>query len=761
VAAGLLVACGRGSAGHQIGHYPSYYPDEIRIDVIDPAAAGKGLAERTLHAYVGAVPAFGATRPPHVDHVKSLGSFLVLSFDAASPRYAAPDKRCAAARGILKALGAKAPAGFVFHPYPVTPYHSDYVDHLDRIEAAKAAITGAPAALPAVRIAARGRLAETIVEPTGKAASGSADVVLEEVAVEDLLALSGVRFDGWTGPPWVKEGWFHAHWLLAPGIDAASRPAVEEAYAHLIHGEVLGPADRANLERELLAALGAGCGRVVVGYTEREEYVNRAYPDGIENIAFDALSGLNSPVFVRTVKLKDYPWNGKLHLGVRHRSDSAWNPVAGFTDPMGRLMWAAIGDPAMIHFPFNASWMPNRVQAVVTKVKGQSGGITVPPDAVRPQPGTGRLERVGAATFSSTKVVYDVLASPFEDGTKMGVADLLYPFAFAYRWGAKGGSGEAAREPRLRPALEALQERLVGIKAVRIDKTVHAIAEGLNVVWETPVLEIYLRGAPGDEQQQSALAPPWSTVPWHLLALMEEAVVRGYAAFSKEEADRRGVPWLDLVRDASLRAKLIALAAEFERAGYRPGPIEALVSEQEARARWRSLKAFAESKGHFLVANGPYRLKQWRPDGVVLEAVREASYPLGFGTFDRFVNPPRAVIEDVVQDAGAITVRASAEMVQKVGRSYQIVKEPLLHTTTRGVYGLLVVSRYLLIGPGDKVVKLDKLQWRKDGLFAVKLPERLPPGQYSLALGIFLDGNVLQPTARLLRLRVEGAGPPG
>ena len=29
---------------------------------------------------------------------------------------------------------------------------------------------------------------------------------------------------------------------------------------------------------------------------------------------------------------------------------------------------------------------------------------------------------------------------------------------------------------------------------------------------------------------------------------------------------------------------------------------------------------------------------------VVLEAVRELTYPLGFGTFDRFVNPPRAVI---------------------------------------------------------------------------------------------------------------------
>ena len=73
---------------------------------------------------------------------------------------------------------------------------------------------------------------------------------------------------------------------------------------------------------------------------------------------------------------------------------------------------------------------------------GQSGGIKVPADAVHPQ-GAGEvfLQPVGERAFASAKVVYDVIASPFEDGSEMAVADLLYPYIFAHRWGSNAGVG--------------------------------------------------------------------------------------------------------------------------------------------------------------------------------------------------------------------------------------------------------------------------------------------------------------------------------
>ncbi|HET8543491.1 MAG TPA: hypothetical protein VFL68_03195 [Pseudolabrys sp.] len=758
--AGLVVAGGQGTAGHSVGHFPSYYPDEIRVEAIGPAAAAKGLSDETLHAYVGAAPSFAGPIPKHVESVRSLGSILVLSFKMTSARFASAGARCAAAREFMAALRDEKTGGFIFHPYPVTPYHADYLHHLDRVETAINALGGAATPAASEKIGATGLLAATIVRARWQLAPDNADVVLEEIPVATLLASTSVPFDGWSGPPWAKEGWFEAHRLLAPALDSAAQGAMDENYVRLIRGESLNLAERADLERRLVAALIHGCARMVVGYTTKEEFVDAAYPAGIENIAYDSLHGLSSAIFFRTAKLKEYPWNGKLHLGVRERSAGAWNPVAGFTDPMGRLIWLAVGDPAMIQFPFNASWMPNRVQPSVTKVKGQSGGIRVPSDAFRPQPGTGALQSVDARTFASAKVVYEVLGSPFEDGSEMDVADAIYPFVFAYRWGAKVNAGDATHEPRLESTLAAMQEHLAGLKILRVERAKHVIAENWEVIQKIPVIEVYLRDVPHDDQQVAAIAPAWSTMPWHLLALMEEAVARGFAAFSESESERRRIPWMDLVRDQELRSKLQRLIAQFERESYRPEALKEFVTAEEAQARWRSLAAFTEKNGHFLVTNGPYRLAEWSSDSVVLKAVREVTYPLGFGTFDRFVNPPRAVIESVTREGKTITVRANAEMTLKMGRDYKLTKEPLLRTTLRGTFGLLVVSRYVLIGPDGKVRDLDKMHWGDDGRFTVDLPERMPPGDYTINFAVFLDGNSMIPSARSVHFRIGEAGSP-
>jgi hypothetical protein len=76
-------------------------------------------------------------------------------------------------------------------------------------------------------------------------------------------------------------------------------------------------------------------------------------------------------MFVRTAKLKDFPWNGWLRLGIEDKPDATWNPIAGMTDPFGTLMWSAVGDPALLPSPYDAGWMLNRIADLPT---ARSGG---------------------------------------------------------------------------------------------------------------------------------------------------------------------------------------------------------------------------------------------------------------------------------------------------------------------------------------------------------------------------------------------------
>lgn len=728
---------------------PSYYPQEITIATVDPAAAGAQLQKTTLHAYVGATPRLPAGAGAELKAVESLEAFLVLGFNPATKAFAQPAQRCAAARGILAGLDPEHPE-IMLSPYPVTPFHPDYLRHLDRVDAAAAARAGAKVERD-VAFRARGARAQALAQSRWRLGAADAwDASLEEVPVAALMPPAA---SGWPGPPWMKEGWFHAYRLLGAAVsDPADRRSADAAYRRLAHGEYAGPTEQARLQRDLLASLLRGCDRVVLGYTVRREYYNDGYA-GIENVAVDAQLGLNTPVFLRTVKLKDFPWNGWLYLGTEDRPAAAWNPVAGFTDVPGRLLWSAVGDAAELPMPYNASWIPNRAQAE-TEVALQSPGIRVPPDALLPRAGAGELAPVGAGKFAAARVRYRVSASRFHDGTRTEVADLLYPYVFAYRWSEKAGAKAPGDGRAYDPAVDAgtawMRERLKGLKVLRVEKRINDIADDIKVPVEFPVVDVYVDYAAPDLPQVAALAPPWSTVPWHVLVLMEEAVQRGWAAFSQEEAGRRAVSWLDLVRDGPLLARLRALIAQFEQEGYRPAALQGRVTAEAARDRWRALAAFAAEHGHLLVTNGPYRLTQWTDASAVVQVNRELTYPHSVGSFNHYADPPRAVITAVRQEAGRVLVDVDVEKLVQEQRRYRTVREPLKRQSLRGLYRIRPDARYVVLGPDGAVVATGAATLREDGRFAAELPQRLPRARYTFMIGIFLDGNAVRPATRVL-----------
>ena len=331
---------------------------------------------------------------------------------------------------IARALGDKPP--FIAHPWPVTPYHDDYVHEYDLLQRARERAAGT---VPSVR--ATGPLARALTAG-GVSVTDGADAVVEEITLSSLLDGVETRLAGWHGPPWLKEGWFHA-WLLQSSImPAATRREAEDTFRRRTEGGGAGTAaERIDLERRLVTQAAAGCERVVLGYTVRREALDDDYSAGIENIAVDSQAGIGSPMFLRTVKLKDFrgtagwPWAStaaRARRGIRSPASRTRS---------GRLVWAAVGDPALLLDPDNGRFIPNRARLQRIEDAGE-----VPDRRARARGGA--LKPAGAGVTARTKLVYRVPAVEHARRQRMSAADLLYPYAL-------GDAVERERRSRVRP----------------------------------------------------------------------------------------------------------------------------------------------------------------------------------------------------------------------------------------------------------------------------------------------------------------------
>ena len=205
-------------AGHEMPYYPSFYPHEIRLEVVGPVTAAQRLQEHSLHAYLGGMPDFAGQVPAHVSAVPSLASYLVLTFDGEATRLWPRAQRCRAAQAVLTAL-SETTGTYVFQPYPVTPYHGDYLQHFDRVTAAQAeAQYGAAAPTTPLRVRVHGALATPLVQSRWPGGEEQWDVTVEEISLAELLTSQVSHVNGWLSPPWRKTGWFHAYLLLAPTV---------------------------------------------------------------------------------------------------------------------------------------------------------------------------------------------------------------------------------------------------------------------------------------------------------------------------------------------------------------------------------------------------------------------------------------------------------------------------------------------------------------------------------------------------------------
>ncbi len=360
-----LAVLGPARSGHELPVYPSYYPHEIEIKTIAPDAAGSLLLQSKIHAYLGNEPHFSGS-VSDLSTVESLGSLVTVRINPQSSYAKEEASACAAVRAIARKISSNNP-DVILHPYPITPLHGDYLHHVDLAEAAKRRLlsdTQVESAIQDLKVKAADASSKRLLRVESTALESDWDIEIKETTLPELIASAMTVINGWLLPPAARSGWYQAYLVLHDALDVGARQSVEADLQRIQSSDFGDPVDRINLERAIATALVSDCRQVVVGYTLKREYFNTEFSAGIENIAFDSLTGLNAAIFIRTVKLKDFPWNGWLYLGIDARPTSAWNPITGFSDKFGQLMWSAVADPALLPSPYDQAWMANRISEI-------------------------------------------------------------------------------------------------------------------------------------------------------------------------------------------------------------------------------------------------------------------------------------------------------------------------------------------------------------------------------------------------------------
>jgi hypothetical protein len=377
---------------------------------------------------------------------------------------------------------------------------------------------------------------------------------------------------------------------------------------------------------------------------------------------------------------------------------------------------------------------------------------SIPDDAYMIGTRSGELQLIGPGHIARRALTYLVLGSAFHDGTNTTIADLLYAYEFAYRW-----SGGTHYDPSVAAATAPLRQRLRAVRVTGVDTVSRSFRVGdVEFRRELFVIDVYADIPAGDPEQDAVYAPPWSTVPWHLMALMETAVERNWAAFSQLEADHRGVPWLDLVRSSAMNTRLATLLEQFEREAWRPDALRSLVSEEDARKRWAALAAFYHSHGHFLVTNGPYSLKAWSRGSATLEVFRDLSYPLGVGSYDVYAIPRRGYVTKIERVKAGLRLEADVETVMKFMRDYRIERHPLRSLDSATRKRSAPECRYVVLD-GQATAVLAGVAYPTDDLdFQIGLDDKLPPGTYAVMVEIIVNGNTMSAEISRIPVRVEG-----
>jgi peptide/nickel transport system substrate-binding protein len=290
-----------------------------------------------------------------------------------------------------------------------------------------------------------------------------------------------------------------------------------------------------------------------------------------------------------------------------------------------------VADAATFRHPYTGEVVSFRSPWIDITTEGPIGKIDVPYDVIKWNQTLQQWVQAGQGSTAISKVTFTPLYSNWHHGIPMDVSDMMYADYFTYEWGTNTGPGDRTVDPEYTPAVSEALKLSKGSRYITPDRI-----ESYIDIWHY------------DEKEIAGSGAFFATEPWEILAASERIVTDGRLAYSRSEAQAKGIEWYDpIIREHAdmIKAELQTMKNE----QFVPPALRDIITIEDAIRRYDASISWIENHGHAIIRNGAFYLDNFNVAGgtITINAFRDSSYPFEVGHWSRYEIPRVADISSV------------------------------------------------------------------------------------------------------------------
>jgi len=344
-----------------------------------------------------------------------------------------------------------------------------------------------------------------------------------------------------------------------------------------------------------------------------DQYVVNENVDGVINALGAGVPSRFTPINVRTD-------SGTLDVGVKQIYQAAWNPIGGLGDTYSNQIWLSITDPILTGHPFSGEMMPIRSTWNV-ETSGINSSVQVPNDAMKWNSGLERWDEVGDEISAKSKITYDLKFNEWHHGPEMNMNDIIYSIYFLSEWGSEKMENDKTYDSDFSPQASQILNTLKGIRII-----------------DENTIEVYTDFWHFDSGEIASWGSVWSSMPWEIMAAMEQIVVDGKSSFSRTESITKNINWLSLIipNDAN---QVKTQLNDFKSNEHIPKSLIQFNPQNNFQnIRYDSSQEWINENNHAVISNGPFYLDRYSPESrmIVIKSFDYGNYLFEQGKWKEF-----------------------------------------------------------------------------------------------------------------------------